>query len=117
MESKEETLVFSFRLPKSVAEWWEEKIARSGFANKSEFFRQAVQENKTEVIARPVATRDVKRAVFLLAKASNNLNQLAHRANSDHIAGKLSEGTFTSILNQLQQLNLFLLDQVGEAKK
>lgn len=117
MKANEETRVFSFRLPKSVADWWEEKIARSGFANKSEFFRQAVQENKTEVIAKPVATRNAKRAVFLLAKASNNLNQLAYRANSDHLAGKLTKDTYTSILDQLHRLNLFLLDQMDQTKK
>lgn len=117
MSEKEETRVFSFRLPVTHADLWDEKIARSGFGNKSEFFRHAVQENKTEVIARPVVTRDAKRAVFLLAKASNNLNQLAHRANADHLAGKVSEGTYNSIRDQLQSLNQFLLDQVGEAIK
>lgn len=114
---KEETRVFSFRLPVSDADWWDAKIARSGFDNKSAFFRQAVQENKTEVIARPVATRDAKRAVFLLAKASNNINQLAHRANTEHRAGKVPESTFAAILDQLQQLNQFMLDQASEAIK
>ncbi|MHB1490815.1 MAG: plasmid mobilization relaxosome protein MobC [Cellulomonas sp.] len=114
---KEETRVFAFRLPLSVADWWDAKIARSGFDNKSEFFRHAVQENQTEVIARPVATRDAKRAVFLMAKASNNINQLAHRANAEHRAGKVSETTFAAILDQLQQLNQFMFDQVAESRK
>lgn len=117
MTAKEETRVFSFRLPLADADWWEAKIARSGFDNKSEFFRHAVQENQTEVIARPVVTRDAKLAVFLLAKASNNLNQLAHRANTDHRDNKLSEETFSTILDQLQQLNKFMRDQAAEVRK
>ena len=108
---KEETVTFSFRLPISVANWWNEKIAKSGLGNKSAFFRDAVQQNKTEVIAKPAATADQKRAVFLLQKASNNLNQLAHLANSQRLAGKLNEATFSLICSQLQQLNQFMLTQ------
>ena len=113
-KDKEKTVTFSFRLPVSVANWWDEKIAKSGLGNKSAFFRDAVQQNKTEVIAKPAAMADQKRAIFLLQKASNNLNQLAHRANKQHKAGKLSEETFTLILNQLQQLNSFMVEQTAE---
>ena len=114
---KEETVTFSFRLPISVANWWNEKIAKSGLGNKSAFFRDAVQQNKTEVIAKPAAMADQKRAIFLLQKASNNLNQLAHRANWQHQAGKLSEESFNLILGQLQQLNQFMIEQASDHKK
>ena len=110
-KDKEQTVTFAFRLPISVANWWNEKIERSGLGNKSAFFRAAVQENKTEVIAKPAASADQKRAIFLLQKASNNLNQLAHLANSQHLSGKLNEATFSLISSQLQQLNQFMAEQ------
>ena len=107
---KEKTVTFSFRLPLSAAQKWDEKIALSGL-NKSAFFRDAVQQNKTEVIAKPAATADQKRAIFLLQKASNNLNQLAHLANSQRLSGKLNDATFSLINSQLQQLNQFMAEQ------
>ena len=113
---KEKTVTFSFRLPLTAAQKWDEKIALSGL-NKSAFFRDAVQQNKTEVIAKPAAMADQKRAIFLLQKASNNLNQLAHRANWQHQAGKLSEESFNLILGQLQQLNQFMIEQASDHKK
>lgn len=115
-EKSELTRVYSFRTTEEGGAAWDKKIARSGYT-KSEFFRKAVQDNKTEIIEKPVATRDAKRAVFLLAKASNNINQIAHRANAEQRAGKISEATFAAILNQLQQLNQFMIDQVGESIK
>jgi len=115
-DKSELTRVYSFRTTEEGGAAWDKKIARSGFS-KSEFFRKAVQANQTEVIARPAATRDAKRAVFLLAKASNNINQLAHRANSERRAGKVSETTFAAIFDQLQRLSQFMLDQAADAKK
>ena len=110
-KDKEQTVTFAFRLPISVANWWNEKIEKSGLGNKSAFFRAAVQQNKTEVIAKPVTSADQKRAIFLLQKASNNLNQLAHLANRQRLAGKLNEASFSLINSQLQQLNQFMLEQ------
>lgn len=110
-KDKEQTVTFAFRLPISIANWWNEKIEKSGLGNKIAFFRAAVQENKTEVIAKSVTSADQKRAIFLLQKASNNLNQLAHLANSQRLAGKLNEASFSLINSQLQQLNQFMLVQ------
>lgn len=115
-EKSELTRVYSFRTTEEGGAAWDKKIARSGYT-KSEFFRKAVQDNQTEIIEKPAATRDAKRAVFLLAKASNNINQIAHRANAEHRAGRISEATFSAILDQLQRLNQFMLDQAGEANK
>ena len=89
------------------------KFAASGFTQ-SEFFREHVLSNTTQVVARPMASRDSMRAVFLLQKASNNVNQLAHRANSEHLTGLVSEDTYAAILDQLQQLNTFMLEQTRE---
>ena len=101
----------SFRLSLLDYVAYKEKFAAAGLTQ-SEFFREHVLNNTTKVIAKPVESRDFKRAVFLLQKASNNLNQLAHRANSENVSGALSETTFLAITHQLEQLNKFMLDQV-----
>ena len=77
---------------------------------KSELFRDYIAKNKVHVTARPVMSRDAKRAVFLIQKASNNINQLAHRANAEHLAGVLSEQTFLGINTQLTKIAAMLLD-------
>jgi hypothetical protein len=64
-----------------------------------------------------VASSDAKRAVFLLQKASNNINQLAHRANAEHRSSKLSEDTFSAIIEQLRQFNQFMLEETDKAIK
>lgn len=100
----------AFRLTDGDFLSYERKFTASGF-NQSEFFREHVLCNTTQVVARPVVSVDTKRALFLLQKASNNLNQLAHRANSEYLAGLVSEHTYVAILDQLQQLNNFVLAQ------
>ena len=110
------TKTIAFRLTDGDYREYQKKFSASGLTQ-SEFFRLHVLSNTTQVIARPAASSDAKRAVFLLQKASNNLNQLAHRANAEHIAKKLSEGSFIAIIEQLRQLNAFMLEQTGEAAK
>lgn len=106
----------AFRLTEGDFEMYKKKFGTSGLTQ-SEFFREHVLSNTTKVIAKPIATQDAKRAVFLLAKASNNINQLAHRANSAHRAGKIADSTYAAILDQLQLLNQFMLDQAGQSIK
>lgn len=117
-KSEDEKLgpTIAFRLRTDDFRAYKKKVAASGMSQ-SEFFRLHVLGNTTQVIARPVASPDAKRAVFLLHKASNNLNQLAHRANVEHIAGKLSETSFLAIIDQLKHLNKFMLEQTAECAK
>lgn len=118
IKSEEEKLgpTIAFRLKNGDFNAYKIKVSASGLSQ-SEFFRLHVLGNTTQVTALPVASSDAKRAVFLLHKASNNLNQLAHRANVEHMAGKLSEGSFAAIIDQLRQLNEFMLEQTAEAVK
>ena len=104
----------AFRLTDGDFLNYKRKFSASGL-KQSEFFREHVLNNTTQVVARPVTSTDARRAVFLLQKASNNLNQLAHRANAEHLTGALSEGTFSAIVGQLQQLNRFMLEQTSGA--
>lgn len=106
----------AFRLTEADFDGYHRKFSASGLSQ-SEFFREHVLTNSTRVLARPTSSADTKRAVFLLQKASNNINQLAHRANSEHVAGVLSERTFLGIVCQLELLNRFMLEQTGETKK
>lgn len=104
----------AFRLTDGDFLRYQWKFSASGFTQ-SEFFRAHVLNNTTLVVAKPVASRDSLRAVFLLQKASNNVNQLAHRANSEFLTGLVSQNTYEAILDQLLQLNTFMLEQAREA--
>ncbi|MFL9996465.1 plasmid mobilization relaxosome protein MobC, partial [Paraburkholderia sediminicola] len=97
----------AFRLPEADRAAYLEKVKASGLSQ-SEFFRQAVLTNRTQVIARPVASGDRKRLLYIFNKTSNNLNQIAHRANSEHVRGKLSEATYEQLLTQLQLIGQYL---------
>lgn len=117
VKSDEEKLnhTVAFRLTERDFFAYQRKFSASGF-NQSEFFREHVLSNTTQVLARPVVSVDTKRAVFLLQKASNNVNQLAHRANSEYLTGLVSESTYVAILDQLEQLNSFMLEQTKQVK-
>lgn len=99
--------VVSLRLTQSEFAQLESKRSAAGFS-RSEFFRQAVITNRTKVVERPRPTVDYRRLVFLFSKASNNLNQLAHRANSAHQAGLLDHQTLDSMLYELESIRQFL---------
>lgn len=101
------TKVVSVGLAEPDFDAWVRKVEASGLS-KSEFFREAILANQTKVVARPRASADKVRLLLLANKCGNNVNQLAKRANSDHLAGKLSEGTYLAILYELQALNRFL---------
>ncbi len=102
----------SFRLSEPDFLAYQEKVRASGLSA-SDFFRDAVLTNRTQIVARPKATADKHRALYLLNKAGNNINQLAHRANAAHQAGKLSEKTLEGILDNLELITRYLKATVG----
>jgi hypothetical protein len=97
----------AFRLSEADRAAYLEKVTRSGLTQ-SEFFRQAVLTNRTQVIARPSASPERRRLLYIFNQASNNLNRIAHRANSDHASGNLSEATYEQLLNQIQMVSRYL---------
>jgi hypothetical protein len=97
----------SFRLSEVDFLAYQAKCAEAGLTS-SEFFRECVLTNRTQIMARPKATADTKRLLYLVNKAGNNLNQLAYRANSDHLAGMLSESTYEGILYNLELIARYL---------
>ena len=78
----------------------------------SEFLRELLEHRKTTIVARPRACADKTRLLYLANKASNNLNQLAHRVNADHLAGKVSDSTYQVVLANLIQLGADLREAV-----
>ena len=97
----------SFRLSEPDFLAYQEKVRASGLSA-SDFFRDAVLTNRTQIVARPKASGDKRRALYLLNKAGNNINQLAHRANAAHQAGTLSEKTLEGILDNLELIARYL---------
>lgn len=117
-KSDEEKLsrTVAFRLTEGDHAAYQNKFRASGLTQ-SEFFRRYVLTNTTTV--RAIQTKlapEAKQAIFLLQKCSNNVNQLAHKANLAHREGKLAEPVLSDILDQLSQLTNFMLSQVERAK-
>lgn len=100
--------VASFRLTEKDYDAYRAKFVASG-VTQSEFFRRHVLGNTTQVVAARPASLDAKKMLYLVSTVSNNINQLAHRANSDHLASKNSEATYSAILANLEGINRQLL--------
>jgi len=103
----------SFRLRKSDDEKFKKKLTESGLET-SAFLREYILQNKTEVIARPQKsiTREscieLIRLIGQVQKVGNNINQIAHRANSDFLAGTLTESVYRDLVTQLEDVSLHL---------
>ena len=106
----------AFRLSDSEYAKYEQKIAAAGLS-KSQFFREHILNNTTEVVAAEKTPTDSMRALHYLKKSSNNINQLAKLANRENLKGTIDELTMLSILDNLQSLKSYLLDQTKQVKK
>lgn len=113
-EAEKLTKLVSFRLAAADHAAYLAKVGASGM-KPSTFFREAVLTNRTQVVARPKSSESKERLVYLFNKASNNMNQLAHRANADHLAGFSSDATYSRILAELQILALLMKQGIKNA--
>ncbi|MCP1121301.1 plasmid mobilization protein [Robbsia andropogonis] len=84
-----------------------EKVKHSGMSS-SEFLRDCILTNRTEVVARPPVTAERRRIMYVINKTGNNLNQLAHVANTARLSGKLSETTFAAVADELEMITQLL---------
>ena len=100
---KEPTRTVSFRLALPDHAAYLAKAKAAG-VKPSDFFRDAVLNNKTQIVARTPPSSDKRRLIYLFNKASNNLNQLAHTANAAELAGTVTPATYAGILADLQTL-------------
>lgn len=83
-------------------------VAQSGMRT-TEYIRECVLSNETKVEIRHVApSPEFGRVLYVVNKAGNNINQLAHRANLDNLKGALSEQTYQAILRELEYISLAL---------
>lgn len=103
-ESEKLTERVGFRLTKIDFDAYQKKVAESGLTE-SEFFRTCVLTNKTQVVAKARKSDNSERILFLVRKSGNNINQIAHRINADHLAGKVSEKTYIEVLEELQAIS------------
>lgn len=97
----------SFRLSEADREAYLAKVAASGLTQ-SEFFRQAVLTNRTQLVARLKATPHRERLLFIFSKISRDIEQLARRATADHERGTLSEESYMQVLDRLQLIGRYL---------
>ncbi|MCP1175651.1 plasmid mobilization protein [Ralstonia chuxiongensis] len=97
----------SFRLPVAEREAYLSKAKAAGLSP-SEFFRQAVLTNRTEVVASLKATPHRERLLFIFGKTSRDIEQLARQACDDHERGALSEEAYMRMLDRLQLIGRYL---------
>lgn len=110
-ESEPLTRVMSFRLTEPDHEQYLVRIKSSGLS-RSEFFRECVLNNKTEVIAKIPASANKLRLLFLYNKASNNINQLAYRVHYAYHQGRIDESMFANVFKELSELKRLMRDGV-----
>lgn len=48
---------------------------------------------------------DVQKTIFLLAAVSRNVNQIAHRLNTDNLAGLVTPATYAAVLDELLDIS------------
>jgi MobC-like protein len=97
----------AFRLPRAEREAFLEKVRESGLTQAA-FFRECVLTNKTRVVARQAPNIDLKRVTFVVNKAGNNLNQIAHVLNAARLDNSASENTYLAALDTLESIELLL---------
>lgn len=111
---KEPTRTVSFRLALPDHAAYLAKAKAAGVKS-SDFFRDAVLNNKTQIVARTPPSSDKRRLIYLFNKASNNLNQLAHTANAAELAGTVTPATYAGILAELQALADTMKEAIRDA--
>lgn len=98
--------VYSFRLTEADAKIWDAKIFESGMKI-SQFMREAVINNESVVVGVPpkVINPSIVRQNYLLAALSQNINQIAHRLNSDNLVGLVTPATYAAVLGELESIS------------
>jgi len=104
----------SFRLTAADHAAYLAKVEASGL-KPSEFFRECVLQNRTQVVARVPTSSDKRRLLYLFNKTGNNMNQLAHAANAAELAGTATPATYAGILASLHALEEMMQRAIDHA--
>ncbi|MBJ9920550.1 plasmid mobilization protein [Burkholderia cenocepacia] len=97
----------STRLTEEQWQIFNDKVERSGMSS-SEFLRDCILMNRTQIVERPRVTVERQRIMYVINKTGNNLNQLAHVANTARVSGHLSESTFAALVDELEMITQLL---------
>ena len=90
---------------------FERKATEAGSPSLAAYLRECVV--RSQVVARPKPSADRSRMLFLMNKASNNINQLAHQVNAAHKAGTVNEATYLRALFKLEAVATYMKATVG----
>lgn len=102
---------FPIRLSGEERADFDRKRLEAGSPSLAAYLRDCILQS--QVVARPKPSADRARMLFLMNKASNNINQLAHQVNSAHKAGTINESTYQRILFDLDVLATYMKATVG----
>ncbi|MGF6276250.1 hypothetical protein ABIB38_004661 [Massilia sp. UYP11] len=102
-DSEKLTRTVAWRVNDATKTELDRQYVESGMSQ-SEFLRELLQRRKPTIIAKARPSLDLKQLLFLYSKASNNINQLAHRVNAAHLDGTLDERTYKGILASLERI-------------
>lgn len=78
----------------------------------SALFRELLLSKSNQIELKKEDNKDYSRAVFLINKTSNNINQLAKAINTAYRSETVSEGLFLSYLKELQAIQNNLLNMI-----
>lgn len=102
---------FPIRLSREERADFERKRLEAGSPSLAAYLRDCILQS--QVVAKPRPSADRGRMLFLMNKASNNINQLAHQVNSAHKAGTVNESTYRRILFDLDVLTTYMKATIG----
>lgn len=102
-------IVISIRLSEDEYQKYQPIIEKTG-ESKSSFFRKLIINNEQPIQLKEKKNnnKDYKRILFVLNKASNNLNQLAKILNTNAKLGNLDNKKIPLIFNLLNDIKFIL---------
>lgn len=74
----------------------------------SDYARHAFINSQAEIVAAPVQSEVDRRQLFIISKASNNLNQLAHVMNAARLKGDIDRELCIDLLTKLDLISRYL---------
>ena len=102
-ESEKLTERVAFRVTLATKNEYELRLAKSGLS-KSDFFRECVMTDRTEIIVPAPVTGDMRESLRLLSNIANNCNQIAHSLNIANQAGLISDALVETVLSKVSAL-------------